>query len=49
LFLSILTGEDVEKEEYYSIVGGIASWYNYSGTKGETKYPLEKIQTQSVK
>jgi hypothetical protein len=21
-------GEDVDKEEHYSIVGGIASWYN---------------------
>jgi len=24
-------GEDVEKEEYSSIVGGIANWHNYSG------------------
>ena len=24
-------GEDVEKEEHSSIVGGIASWYNHSG------------------
>jgi hypothetical protein len=24
-------GEDVEKEEHSSIVGGIASWFNYSG------------------
>jgi hypothetical protein len=23
-------GEDVEKEEHYSIAGGIASWYNHS-------------------
>jgi hypothetical protein len=23
-------GEDVEKEEYSSIAGGIANWYNYS-------------------
>jgi hypothetical protein len=23
-------GEDVEKEEHSSIVGGIASWYNHS-------------------
>jgi hypothetical protein len=23
-------GKDVEKEQYSSIVGGIASWYNYS-------------------
>jgi hypothetical protein len=27
------TGEDVEKEEYSSIVGGIASWYNHSGNQ----------------
>jgi hypothetical protein len=26
-------GEDVEKEEHSSIVGGIASWYNYSGSQ----------------
>jgi hypothetical protein len=26
-------GEDVEKEEHSSIVGGIASWYNYSGNQ----------------
>jgi hypothetical protein len=24
-------GENVEKEEDYSIVGGMASWYNHSG------------------
>jgi hypothetical protein len=24
-------GGDVEKEEHFSIVGGIASWYNHSG------------------
>ena len=23
--------EDMEKEEHFAIVGGIASWYNYSG------------------
>jgi hypothetical protein len=23
-------GEDVEKEEHFSIAGGIASWYNHS-------------------
>jgi hypothetical protein len=27
------TGEDEEKEEYSSIVGGIASWYNHSGNQ----------------
>ena len=26
-------GEDVEKEEQSSIVGGIASWYNHSGNQ----------------
>jgi hypothetical protein len=26
-------GKDVEKEEYSSIAGGIASWYNHSGNK----------------
>jgi len=26
-------GEDVEKEDYPSIVGGSASWYNHSGKK----------------
>jgi hypothetical protein len=24
-------GEDVEKEEHFSIAGGIASWYNHYG------------------
>jgi hypothetical protein len=26
-------GEDVEEEEYRSIAGGIASWYNQSGNQ----------------
>jgi hypothetical protein len=26
-------GEDVDKEEHSSIVGGIASWYNHSGNQ----------------
>jgi hypothetical protein len=26
-------GEDVEKKEYSSIAGGIASWYNHSGNQ----------------
>jgi len=26
-------GEDVEKEEHSSIVGGIADWYNHSGNQ----------------
>jgi hypothetical protein len=25
--------EDVEKEKHSSTVGGIVSWYNYSGTQ----------------
>ena len=28
--VTVDAGEDVEKEEYSSIVGGIASWYNHS-------------------
>jgi hypothetical protein len=28
-------GEDVEKEEDSSIVGGIAKWYNHSGGSSE--------------
>jgi hypothetical protein len=26
-------GEDVEKEEHFSIDGKIASWYNHSGSQ----------------
>jgi hypothetical protein len=26
-------GQDVEKEEHYSIAGGIASWYKHSGNQ----------------
>jgi hypothetical protein len=26
-------GKDVEKEEHFSTVGGIASWYNHSGNQ----------------
>jgi hypothetical protein len=26
-------GEDVEKEEHSSIVGGVANWYSYSGNQ----------------
>jgi hypothetical protein len=26
-------GEDVEKKEYASTVGGILSWYNHSGNQ----------------
>ena len=25
--------EDMEKEKHFSVVGGIASWYNYSGNQ----------------
>jgi hypothetical protein len=28
-------GKDVEKEEHFSIVDGIASWYNHSGGSSE--------------
>jgi hypothetical protein len=28
--VTVDAGEDVEKEEHSSIVGGITSWYNYS-------------------
>jgi hypothetical protein len=28
-------GKDVEKEEHFSIAGGIASWYNYSGNQSD--------------
>ena len=28
-------GEDVEKEEHFSIAGGIENWYNHSGNKSE--------------
>jgi hypothetical protein len=26
-------GEEVEKEEHFSIAGGIANWYNHSGNQ----------------
>jgi hypothetical protein len=28
--VSVYAGEDVEKEEHYSIAVGIAKWYNHS-------------------
>jgi hypothetical protein len=28
-------GEDVEKEEHFSIAGAIANWYNHSGNQSE--------------
>jgi hypothetical protein len=34
-------GEDVEKEEYTSIVGGIASWYNDSGNQCGSSQKIE--------
>ena len=30
-------GKVVEKEEYFSIVGVIASWYHYFGTQSSTE------------
>jgi hypothetical protein len=29
--VTIHVGEDVEKEEHFSIAGGIANWHNHSG------------------
>jgi hypothetical protein len=26
-------GKDVEKEKHFTIVGGIANWYNHSGNQ----------------
>ena len=34
-------GKSVEKEEYFSITGGIASWYNHSGDQFDGS--LEKL------
>jgi len=34
-------GEDVEKEEHSSIVGGIASWYNTLGINLEIILPAD--------
>jgi hypothetical protein len=31
--MTVDAGEDVEKEEHSSIVGGIAIWYNHSGNQ----------------
>jgi hypothetical protein len=31
--VTVDAGEDAEKEEHSSIVGGIASWYNHSGNQ----------------
>jgi hypothetical protein len=31
--VTIHIGEDIEKEEYFSIGGGIANWYNHSGNQ----------------
>jgi hypothetical protein len=30
---SAYVGENVEKEEYSSVAGGIANWYNQSGNQ----------------
>jgi hypothetical protein len=35
-------GEDVEKEEHSSIVGGIANWYNHSGTQSGSASESER-------
>jgi len=42
-------GEDVEKEEHSSIVGGIASWYNHSGNQpggSSENWTLHYLRTQ---
>jgi hypothetical protein len=31
--VTVDAGEDMEKEEHFSIGGGIASWYNHSGNQ----------------
>ena len=31
--MTIDAGEDVEKEEHSSTVGGVVNWYNYSGNQ----------------
>jgi len=31
--VTVDAGEDVEKEEHSSIVGGITSWHNHSGNQ----------------
>jgi hypothetical protein len=37
-------GEDVEKEEHYSIAGGIASWKNHFGKQyGSSSEKLEIV------
>jgi hypothetical protein len=47
--VTIHVGEDLEKEEHASIVGGIANWYNHSGNQSggsseNCKYIYLKIQ-----
>jgi len=42
-------GEDVEKEEHSSIVGGIADWYNHSGNQSggsSENWTLNYLKTQ---
>jgi len=44
-----LFGEDVEKEEHSSIVGGIADWYNHSGNQSggsSENWTLNYLSTQ---
>jgi hypothetical protein len=31
--VTVHVGEDVQKEEHFSISGGIANWYNHSGNQ----------------
>jgi hypothetical protein len=31
--MTAVAGEDVEKKEHSSIVGGIENWYNHSGNQ----------------
>jgi len=43
-------GEDVEKEEHSSIVGGIADWYNHSGNQSggsSENWTLNYLRTQN--
>jgi len=42
-------GEDVEKEEHSSIVGGITDWYNHSGNQSggsSENWTLNYLRTQ---
>jgi hypothetical protein len=41
-------GEDVEKEEHSSIVGGIANWYNNSGNQFLRKLDIESPEDPAI-